>query len=119
MIERLDPGEPMVGPGWMRQNKITDALNSGRRQRTIIAGGFNNGAQRDDDMALAMIEKHPAERLTGLRPQRTGGLVTLNNRYPEIGAYPLYCAHAASCHRATLGAGSLLPGPGRTSSSEQ
>jgi hypothetical protein len=47
-------------------------------------------------MTLAVIEKHSAKRLAGLGPQRTAGLVTQGNRYPEIGADALNRAHAAS-----------------------
>jgi hypothetical protein len=46
-------------------------------------------------MSVAVIEKHPAERLASLGAQRTGGLMTLGDRYPEIGADALY-RHAAS-----------------------
>jgi hypothetical protein len=47
-------------------------------------------------MSIAVIEKHPAKRLASLGAQRTSGLVTLGNRYSEIGADALYRAHAAS-----------------------
>jgi hypothetical protein len=43
-----------------------------------------------------MIEKHPAERLTSLSAQRAGGLMTLGDRYSEIGADAFDCAHASS-----------------------
>ena len=46
-------------------------------------------------MCLAVIEKHPAERLNGLGLQWTGGPVTLGNRFAEIGIYALYGTHAA------------------------
>jgi hypothetical protein len=47
-------------------------------------------------MPVAVIEKHPAERLASLGAQRTSRLVTLSDRYSEIGADALYRAHAAS-----------------------
>ena len=39
-----------------------------------------------------MIEKHPAERLTGFGPQ----WARMGDRYSEIGAYAFNRAHAAS-----------------------
>jgi hypothetical protein len=47
-------------------------------------------------MSVAVIEKHPAERLASLGAQRAGGLMTLGDRYSEIRAVALYRAHAAS-----------------------
>jgi hypothetical protein len=43
-----------------------------------------------------MIEKHPAERLARLGAQWASGLMTLDDRYSEIGAEAFYRAHAAS-----------------------
>ena len=80
----------------MGKNKITDALNSRRRQRAFIASRIHDGRQRNDDMSVAVIEKHPAERLTSLGAQRTSGLMTLGDRYPEIGADAFDGAYAAS-----------------------
>jgi hypothetical protein len=37
IIERFDPNQSVVGPRWMRQNKITNALDASRRQRAFIA----------------------------------------------------------------------------------
>jgi hypothetical protein len=47
-------------------------------------------------VALAVIEQQSAERLTSLGAQRTRRLMTLGDRYSEIGADALYRAHAAS-----------------------
>ena len=56
---------------------------------------FHYSAQCDDDMSFAVLEDHPAKRLTRSGPQRAAGLVTLGNRYSEIGADAFYRAHAA------------------------
>ena len=56
---------------------------------------FHYSAQCDDDMSFAVLEDHPAKRLTRFGPQRAAGLVTLGNRYSEIGADAFYRAHAA------------------------
>jgi hypothetical protein len=47
-------------------------------------------------MPVTVIEKHPAERLASLGAQRNSGLMTLHDRYSEIGADALDGAHAAS-----------------------
>jgi hypothetical protein len=47
-------------------------------------------------MSVAVLEQHPTKRLTSFGAQRTSWLMTLGDRYSEIGADALYRAHAAS-----------------------